>query len=163
MTTHLLPSPTDYGRTEAPFGGYATMMASFGALALAGMGAVARRTGGRNAPRGGDLALLGVATFKLSRLLTRDRITSVLRAPFVEYQDDFTHGEVEEKPRGTGARRAVGELLVCPYCVSLWIGTALVVGAELAPTATRAVAGTLAVTTISDVAQIGYRALEDRL
>ena len=33
-----------------------------------------------------DLALLGVATHKYSRLMTKDRVTSVLRAPFVRYQ-----------------------------------------------------------------------------
>jgi Protein of unknown function (DUF1360) len=163
MTDHVLPSPFDYDRPEAPFSSYAAMMGTFGAFAVAGVGAVARRNGGARAMTASALALLGVATFKLSRLITRDRITSVLRAPFVSFQEDFTHGEVEEKPRGTGVRLAVGELLVCPYCVSLWIGSGFAIAAQLLPTATRAVAGTLAVATLADVAQLGYRALEDKL
>src|SRR6266496_4439719 len=32
-----------------------------------------------------DLALLGIATHKLSRIIAKDRITGVLRAPFVDY------------------------------------------------------------------------------
>src|SRR5882724_11935717 len=32
-----------------------------------------------------DLALLGIATHKLSRIVAKDRITSILRAPFVSY------------------------------------------------------------------------------
>jgi hypothetical protein len=32
-----------------------------------------------------DLALLGIATHKLSRIVAKDRITAILRAPFVNY------------------------------------------------------------------------------
>ena len=32
-----------------------------------------------------DLALLGIATHKLSRIIAKDRITGILRAPFVNY------------------------------------------------------------------------------
>src|SRR6266581_4261455 len=32
-----------------------------------------------------DLALLGIATHKLSRIIAKDRITGILRAPFVSY------------------------------------------------------------------------------
>ncbi len=57
------------------------------------------------------IVLLGVATHKLSRLLTKDWVTSFYRAPFVEYQGAGTApGEVSEKPRGQGLRRALGEL-----------------------------------------------------
>jgi hypothetical protein len=44
----------------------------------------------------------------------------VLRAPFTRFQDDTGYGEVEEAARGTGFRRAIGELLICQYCVSQW-------------------------------------------
>src|SRR5438552_4270755 len=33
----------------------------------------------------GDLALLGIATHKTSRALTKDRVTAPLRAPFTEH------------------------------------------------------------------------------
>ena len=47
-----------------------------------------------------DLALLGIATHKLSRIVAKDRITGILRAPFVSYIRSAGAGEVEEEPRG---------------------------------------------------------------
>src|SRR5215831_12486201 len=46
-----------------------------------------------------DLALLGIATHKLSRIIAKDRITSILRTPFVSYIRSAGAGEVEEEPR----------------------------------------------------------------
>jgi hypothetical protein len=103
-----------------------------------------------------DLVLLGVATFRLSRLLTKDRVTSGLRAPFTRFEDDTGHGEVEESARGTGARRAIGELLVCPYCLSQWIAAALVAGLAIAPRVTRAVAAIFTVAGLSSIVQLAY-------
>ena len=34
------------------------------------------------------------------------------------YEEPAGHGELEEHARGTGMRRAVGQLLTCPYCIS---------------------------------------------
>ena len=61
-----------------------------------------------------DLALLGVATHKLSRIIAKDRITGMLRAPFVNYIRSAGHGEVEEEPRGRGIQRGIGQLISCP-------------------------------------------------
>lgn len=58
-----------------------------------------------------DVALLGVATHKLSLLGTQDAVTSPLRAPFTEFQEKESPKSVEEKPRGKGLRRSIGELL----------------------------------------------------
>ena len=41
-----------------------------------------------------DLALLGIATHKLSRIVAKDRITGILRAPFVNYIRSSGAGEV---------------------------------------------------------------------
>src|SRR5438067_8656633 len=57
-----------------------------------------------------DLALLGIATHKLSRIVAKDRITSILRAPFVNYIRSAGAGEVEEEPRGRGIQRGIGQL-----------------------------------------------------
>jgi hypothetical protein len=59
----------------------------------------------------GDLLLLGVGTHKLSRLLTKDWVTSFLRAPFTTYQGSASGPEVNEAPRGHGMQRALGELV----------------------------------------------------
>ena len=63
-----------------------------------------------------DIALGALATQKLSRLISKDKVTSFVRAPFTRFEEKAGHGEVFEEPRGTGLRYATGELLVCRYC-----------------------------------------------
>ena len=87
-----------------------------------------------------DLALVALATHKAARLVTRDRVTSVVRAPFTRFQDDASAAEVNETARGSGLRRAIGEALVCPYCMDLWIGGTFTAGLLVAPRPVRWVA-----------------------
>lgn len=98
----------------------------------------------------GDLLLLGIATYKLSRLISSDRVTSPLRAPFVEYVEPAGASEVKEKVRGTGLQRAIGDLLTCPYCLGPWVGTALAFGLVFKPRTTRLIGGILAEATVSE-------------
>ena len=133
--------------------------------ACAGFGGWLRRSGRpvpeRVAPA--DLALVAVATHKASRLLAKDRVTSVVRAPFTRYQGDGGPGEVEEEPRGEGLRLAIGELLTCPYCVGMWISAAATAGLIVAPRFTRWTSASLAALTVSDFLQIAYKKSEDSL
>jgi len=109
-----------------------------------------------------DIAVLGVATFKLSRLLTRDRVTSFLRAPFTKYKGPGKAQEVMEEPRGEGAQHAVGELVACPFCSAQWLGTALACGYVVAPRATRVVGAALTAVTVADGLQYAHTALQER-
>jgi hypothetical protein len=84
-----------------------------------------------------DLALLGIATHKLSRIVAKDRITSILRAPFVSYIHSAGAGEVEQEPRGRGMQRGIGQLISCPYCMAPWCAMALAFGLIFAPRVTR--------------------------
>lgn len=68
--------------------------------------------------------------------------------------------ELHEEVVGRGWRRAVGELLTCPFCLGQWIGTGFVFGGVFAPRATRAVAATFVVHAGSDALQFAYAALE---
>jgi uncharacterized protein DUF1360 len=105
-----------------------------------------------------DLALLGIATHKLSRIIAKDRITGILRAPFVSYIRSAGAGEVEEEPRGRGMQRGIGQLISCPYCMAPWCATALAFGLVFAPRATRCFAGILASVAASDFLQRAYLA-----
>ena len=148
---------------ERPLAGYVGLTSAF-ALAMGGA-LLALRASGRELPEGpraSDLVLAGVATHKISRLLTKDRVTSFVRAPFTRYQEPAGHGEVEEEPRGHGLRYAIGELLVCPFCVAQWISASFAVGLVAAPRETRFVAGIYVAETVSDVLQLVYKAAEDR-
>src|SRR5262249_11978998 len=101
-------------------------------------------------PRVGDLVLVGVATYKLTRVVTRDWVTAPLRAPFTQYVTSLGHGEVKEKSRGRGLQRAVGDLLTCPFCSGPWIAGALLGGLAVAPRVTRFIAGIFAAVALSD-------------
>lgn len=135
---------------ETPLGGYATLVGvftvTFGSL-LAGA-ALAGKLPRRWSVR--DVALLGVATHKLSRIVTRDWVTAPLRAPFTRYERNAGSGEVVEKSRGRGLRRAIGDLVTCPYCSGPWVAGALGALFVAAPRAGRAVAAVLATVAVSD-------------
>ena len=145
-----------------PFAAYATFALVFNG-ALAGAVSAAKRSG-RDLPERvelQDLALIGAASYKLSRLVAKKKITSFVRAPFTELQGKGGPAELEEKARGTGLRRAVGELLICPYCLGLWASGAFHVGLLFAPRTTRFSASVLSAMTISDFLQIANKAAED--
>ena len=145
-----------------PFRAYATMATAFNA-AFAGALVAAGRSGRlpeRIETR--DMLLIGTASHKLSRLVAKDKITAFLRAPFTEYQGRGGPAEVEERSRDGEVRGAVGELLICPYCLGLWSAGAFHIGLMFAPRVTRVVASTLTALTLSDFLQIAYKAAEDR-
>jgi len=146
-----------------PLGGYAVLVAAFGA-ALGGSLAALRASGRElpERPSAADIALAGVATHKVTRLVSKDRVTSFIRAPFTRYQEPAGQGELDEAPRGAGLRLAVGELVVCPYCLAQWVAAGFAVGLAAAPRTTRFVAGIYAAQTLSDFLQLAYKAAEDR-
>ncbi|HEX5565499.1 MAG TPA: DUF1360 domain-containing protein [Streptomyces sp.] len=103
-----------------------------------------------------DLLLLGVATYRISRLVAKDKVTGFLRAPFTRRTGTISATEVMDEPRGHGLRRTVGELLACPFCVSLWIAGGLTMGYATAPRATRLVASGLGTVVVSDWLQYAW-------
>lgn len=146
-----------------PLGAYAVAMAVFNALFAAGLLLAKRR--GRELPEkpaAGDIVLIGVASHKLSRLIGKDKVTSPLRAPFTELEGHGGPGEFEEASRGTGARKAIGELLICPYCLGLWVVAAFAIGLLFAPRLSRYVAAVFAALTASDFLQVAYKAAEEK-
>lgn len=146
-----------------PLASYAALTGVFGA-GLAGA-LLALRASGRELPErlsAGDVLLIGVASHKLSRMTTKDKATSFLRAPFTSLQGNAGHAELDEEPRGDGARRAIGELLVCPYCLAQWITAAMSIGLATAPRLTRFLAAIYTQLTLADFLQLAYRAAEQR-
>ena len=129
---------------------YAFLLAFFTASAAALTGIAIEKDKLPRKPSLLDLALLGVATHKLSRIIGKDRITGILRAPFVSYIKSAGHGEVEEEPRGRGIQRGIGQLLSCPYCLAPWCATGLAFGFLFAPRVTRFFAGILTTVAMSD-------------
>ncbi len=151
-----------YSKEPRPLGEYTGLIALFN-VAYAGAAVLAARTRGGLPERYSllDVALVGAATHKLSRLIAKDKVTTPLRAPFARFEGDAPQGEVDERARGTGVQKAVGELLTCPFCVGLWVAASLTIGLVGAPRATRMVSFTLSTLLLSDLLQIAYRAAGD--
>jgi hypothetical protein len=152
------------GGEEMPLAGYAGLLGIFG-VALASVLLTPRRADGHahlEAPRlrVGDLMLMGVATHKLSRLISKDRVTSPLRAPFTEYEEPTSASEVNEKSRGTGLQRALGDLISCPFCMGPWVATALAYGFRKRPRVTRFVSGIFTVVAMSDFLHYAFAAVQ---
>jgi hypothetical protein len=106
-----------------------------------------------------DIVLLGMATHKLSLVGSEDAITSPLRAPFTELREKESPKKVDEKPRGEGLRRSVGELLTCKFCLSVWVASLFTYGLVLLPRVTRLLAAMFAIVTVSDHLHQAYKVL----
>ena len=152
-----------YAGEEQRLYSYATLMGLFN-LIFAVFLLFVKGTG-RNIPERvdtKDLALLGVATHKLSLIGAQDAVTSPLRAPFTELREKESPKSVDEKPRGEGLRRSVGELLTCQFCLGMWVASFFTYGLILAPSVTRLIASVFTVVTISDHLHQTYKALKKR-
>jgi hypothetical protein len=164
--TRSLRSPLDGYAPEhehRPLGGYSVLSAVFGASFVGGL--VAAHRAGRALPDElsvKDIVLTGIATHKLSRLIAKDKVTSSVRAPFTRYEKATGYGEIAEQPRGEGLRLAIGELVVCPYCLAQWIAGAFTVGHVAAPRLTRLLASMWTAHALADAAQLAYSAAEKR-
>jgi hypothetical protein len=143
---------------QAPLAGYGAAITVY-AVGLCAALALARRT--RRVPSFMDLVLLGAATHKLSRIVAKDFVTAPLRAPFTRRKAVEGAGEVQDEPRGGPLRRAVGNLLTCPYCLGVWISTALNTVLLLRPAETRLLLRILASDTISDFLHVSYSHLNE--
>jgi uncharacterized protein DUF1360 len=145
--------------TTPPYRAYAAIMGTFaGGLALAGALAALL---GRDAREHDtlDLAVLGLATFKAARTISRDEVTSFLREPFVEGE---AH-EGGEDPVETGDfRQAIGELVTCSRCVGTWVAAGLGTTQVLAPRFGRLLTWTLAAGGLNDWLQAGFAGLTKR-
>ena len=162
---------SDGGPSKDIFEGYNQhediSLCSYGVLGgafnlILGLFLLAARLAGRSIPErvdARDIALLGMATHKLSLIGSQDAITSPLRAPFTELREKESPKEVNEKPRGEGLRRSVGELLTCKFCLSVWVASLFTYGLVLAPRVTRLVAALFSVVTVSDYLHQAYKAL----
>jgi hypothetical protein len=148
--------------TEAqrqPYGAYAAILGAFaGGLAVAGV--VARALDRDPQEHTAlDLVALGAATFKASRTLSHDEVTSFLRDPFVK---GSAH-EGGEEPVATGdLHQAIGELVTCSRCIGTWVAAGLATTQILAPRFGRLLTWTLGGAGLNDFLQAGFAALTQK-
>ena len=113
-----------------PLPEYAALVGVFG-TALAGFLALARERLPERVGFG-DMARLGLASYKIGRLVAKDEVTTWVRAP-------VTRDEDAQEPEREGMARALGELVTCPYCIGLWVSAGLTGALALRPRETRLV------------------------
>jgi uncharacterized protein DUF1360 len=142
-----------------PYGAYAAIMGAFaGGLALAG---VLARALDRDPQEHTalDLVALGAATFKASRTISHDEVTSFLRDPFVE---GTAHEGGEEPVASGGMQQAIGELVTCSRCIGTWVAAGLATTQILAPRFGRLLTWTLGAAGLNDFLQAGFAALTQK-
>ncbi|GAA4883181.1 DUF1360 domain-containing protein [Kitasatospora terrestris] len=132
------------GGDDRPLAAYTGTMAVYAGTVAAAVTAARATRRPLPAPGPWDLAVNALATHQLARLIAKDPVTSPLRAPFTRFQGASGPAELDEDVRGSGVRKAVGELVTCPFCTGLWVATAITVGSLFAPRATRLATSTLA-------------------
>jgi hypothetical protein len=138
-----------------PYEAYATLVGIF----AVGLAAASRASHPEDELKPIDLVTLGLATFKASRVLARDKVTSFVREPFVE--ESAYDGEAET-PKGTGMKRAVGELVTCTRCVGMWIATGLAASTSVTPRFSRLLIWSLDAAAINDFLLAGFTALTEK-
>jgi hypothetical protein len=98
-----------------------------------------------------DLVVLGLAVFRLGRLVAYDRVFEPVRAPFTVTVPDETGAGESVEPKGTGVQRAIGQLVSCPICAGTWIAALLIYGLYLLPGPTRLLMWMAAVVGVAQV------------
>jgi hypothetical protein len=99
---------------DRPLPEYAALAGTFGAVLVGFLFAAGPRLPERISLV--DTVRIGLASYKLGRLIAKDPVASFVRAPVTEDLD-------ATEPKREGAARALGELVTCPYCIGLWIAS----------------------------------------
>jgi hypothetical protein len=149
---------------QRPLMGYLALLATYG-TGLAAVAAAVRLTGRGLPDQVGlqDLTTITVATHKISRLVTKDAVTSPLRAPLTRFTGPAGTGEVNETVRHLGGfRHAAGEMVTCPFCTAVWTATGLTAGLVLAPRLTRLVAAAATAVAGADFLHLAYDIVRQR-
>lgn len=115
-------------REHLPLTGYSALSGIYAAT-LTGFFAWANSRGKLGEIPLADILVLGVGTHKAARMLSRDKVLTFVRKPVTVYEDTdgAPPGEVYERQRSDGSpiRRAIADLITCPYCMSPWVAAGL--------------------------------------
>lgn len=135
-----------------PLPEYATLVtvfsAALGGFLVLGRNRVPERIGF------GDLARVGVASYKIGRLVAKDEVTSWVRAP-------VTRDEEAQEPEREGMARALGELVTCPYCIGLWVSAVLTAALAVRPRETRVVTTVFGAQAVADFLNAAFVRVRD--
>jgi hypothetical protein len=106
------------------------------------------------------LALLGLASYRLGRIVALDEVTQPFRMPFVEVHE--IEGEKKEVARPDGLRGALGALLTSPESVGFWIAGIFVYLFVVWPEVMRLIIIVLAINGLAELFNAATHALARR-
>lgn len=125
-------SPRDYAALTA---GWSTLLAAV---------LVGARDKGEEPVKSSEIVPLGIATFALAKLISKEKIAAPERALLVDELG---------RPKGTGVRYALGELVTCTRCTGTWAALGLTGLRVLRPREARVVTTLLGATAVNDFLQ----------
>jgi len=102
----------------------------------------------------GDMLRVGLASYKLGRLVAKDEVTSWVRAP-------VTRDAEAQEPEREGMARALGELVTCPYCIGVWVAAGFSAGLVVFPRQTRFAATILGGQAVADFLNAAFVRLRE--
>jgi hypothetical protein len=147
-------APVDpVSRTPTSQRDYAALTAGYSALMSALV--VAARDDNCDPIRPAELPALGLATFALAKLVSKEKVDAWMRQPFLDERPDG-----QRKPKGNGLRYAIGELLSCTRCMGTWSALGLVGLRLLRPREARVIVPVLAASATNDWLQAGFTRLQ---
>lgn len=98
--------------------------------------------------------LMGLASFRLTRLIVFDKITEFLRSPFLDEIVEIDENGLEQTyliAKPSGIRKWLGELLTCYWCTGIWSSIFLVSIYFIFPTAGEIIIVVLSVAAIGSI------------
>ena len=135
-----------------PLPEYATLAAAFsgalGGFVLLARNRLPERLGF------GDMARVGLASYKIGRLIAKDEVTTWVRAP-------VTRDEDAQEPEREGMARALGELVTCPYCIGVWVSAGLTGALALRPRETRFLTAVFGAQAVADFLNAAFVRVRD--
>ena len=73
-----------------------------------------------------ELIILGFATIRVARTLSFNGVGEPIRKYFTVVIPDDCGAGSNVHPKGTGIRKAIGELIACPICTGTWAAAIMI-------------------------------------
>jgi hypothetical protein len=105
------------------------------------------------------LFIMGLAAFRLTRLIVIDKITEFIRSPFFdEVEED---GVIYLQPKEEGMKKWIGTLLDCYWCTGVWVSAGLLAFYEIVPSIAIPFILTFAIAAIGSIIEVVISKLLD--
>ncbi|UQD51437.1 sporulation protein [Bacillus methanolicus] len=104
-----------------------------------------------------NVIMMGLASFRLTRLIVFDQITFFFRKPFFEEITEVNPNGEEEvylAPKQHGFKKWMGELLSCYWCTGIWVSMFVILLYFLAPFFGEIVILVMAVSAIGSIIEV---------